>query len=323
MNNKKRFGIELLLVSFFLCSCVKQIEVKLNDYNIALVVNSLITPDSLVTVFVGTTVPILNSEPSYLNNATVLLWENDLFVDTLNNAANGVYKSSIIPKVGGIYKIEVAASNFNTVYAVDTVPEKIIVKDGYYSIIPAINNFNDSYYDYFIEFEDNRQTENFYDVAFIGINYDSFTDSTRINYNFFVAVADPIISSEGDLDYEPITFIFSDELINGQNYILHMRLVPIANSISYAGKLKGLENGEYVLLKSISKNYFEYRKSWIRHYFTQANGQYVSSLSDLIIDDITGLLFAQDPISMTSNIENGYGVFAAYNSSFKNLRLVE
>ncbi len=277
----------------------------------------------MVTVFVSTTLPILESEAAYVNNATVLLWENDRFVDTLNNTANGVYKSAVIPKENGIYTIEVSTPNRNTVYASDTVPEKIIVKDGYYSIIPAIDNFNDSYYDYFIEFEDNAQTKNYYEVAFIGINYDSFMDSTRVNYNFFVAVADPIIYSEGDLDYEPISFIFSNELINGQNYILHMRLTPIANSISYVGKLKGLENGEYVLLKSVSKSYYGYRKSWIRHYFTQANGQYILPLSDLIIDDITGLLFAQDPIAMTSNIENGYGVFAAYNSSFKKLRLVE
>jgi len=63
----------------------------------------------------------------------------------------------------------------------------------------------------------------------------------------------------------------------------------------------------YVELRSVSRAYYLFRKSWIRHTFNRG-----PSFTRFEIDYIYDTRLIGDPVEMYSNIEGGLGIFASY-----------
>ena len=67
-------------------------------------------------------------------------------------------------------------------------------------------------------------------------------------------------------------------------------------------------NGTYFILRSVSRTYYDFRKSWLLHKRTQNQGAFDK-------DPLATLLIG-NPTSVISNVTNGYGILAAYVQDF-------
>ena len=67
----------------------------------------------------------------------------------------------------------------------------------------------------------------------------------------------------------------------------------------------------YGILRTTSRAYYKYRKSWIRH---SNNQQIGNQIEELLFMTLIG-----DPVPMYTNVEGGYGIFAAYNQTYYKL----
>lgn len=103
--------------------------------------------------------------------------------------------------------------------------------------------------------------------------------------------SDPVIKSEGLMDYEPNSILLSDELINGKSYKLKINYAPPFRPDEPNYKL-------IIQLRSVSEQYYKYSKSLSIHKFYQESSIW------------NGM---GTPVPMSSNIEGGYGIFAAYS----------
>lgn len=146
MNNvnkmdKIKYIIILSFVLFFLFSCEKEIHLNLPDYVPKIVMNGILSPDSLIEIGISKSFLYTDttSGKSMLKNALLTLFINGekreslQFVridttsgyDRLSNYYYGVtsvYRSSVIPKTGDKIRIEASADGFSTVWAETTLP---------------------------------------------------------------------------------------------------------------------------------------------------------------------------------------------------------
>lgn len=279
------------LISFFLFSCTKEVDLDIPNLPQKVVVNSLFCPDSVLKVHVSLSTQIKDPTINYVENASCFLYENDILIKTFNTQTNGYYNSFYKPKAGKKYKIEVEVPGFEKVWAETSIP---ILPDsliGRYYLDGVQSNAETLTTSLEITFIDDQTIINYYEPM---QNPFRFQDSKQ---------TDQSILSESDIEFEPLTFYFSDLLFNGTKKVL---------VVNGAGKQVYSFNGtiffdEFYLheFKIVSHEYYNFRKSWTKHLFNQ-NG-------DAHYDDPLTLLFLGDPIEMYSNVTNGYGIFAGYN----------
>ncbi|OUJ67410.1 DUF4249 family protein, partial [Hymenobacter crusticola] len=116
------------------------------------------------------------------------------------------------------------------------------------------------------------------------------------------------LAAEDDRQFNPRSLVFSDQLFNGRAFELR------ASFLSHGYGAGGTRNGQvinptlsgklYLVLRSVSRSYYQYRKSWTRHLYNQGTkGEGY---------DLNQLLFLGDPSPMYSNVAGGYGVVAGY-----------
>lgn len=121
----------ILLFFFTLNSCQPKIEF-INEIDVPkLVVWCILHPDSIPTAYVSQTSPLLSKSVNYkVSNAQVVLFRNDLPIDTFVQIENGTYKSSQKQKIieNNIYSITVFKDGFEKlVTPKDTMPLKPVV----------------------------------------------------------------------------------------------------------------------------------------------------------------------------------------------------
>jgi hypothetical protein len=135
---------------------------------------------------------------------------------------------------------------------------------------------------------------------------------TSIQYFYDFTSSDPILKSEGDFDYNPVTVYFSDNLFNGKKVSLSLQL----NQLGF-GFLDDSCNCIFAELRSVSYSYFQYLKKWTIHLYNQ--GVHLDVRDS---EELREFLFTGEPVNMYTNVQNGYGIFAGYSKSTYNMRKV-
>lgn len=303
--NYKFISIYALILSFIVLgvACEKTIEIDLEDAKIKIVVNSLINPDSTIKVNITRSRHILdNAEISALTDASVKLYEDETFIGDMTHISGGNYQIDYKPQIGKEYKVEVAHEKYDNVQGVTKVLPSIpiIMIDTVTSIDeygnPILNfkvNFSDpvdetNYYLFKIrntyDYEEWDENLIIYDTLYVGPDT-TIIDEDHGGYVSFYRTEDLWINSD-DLIIEEYMWssgvIFSDEIINGENY-------------SFSGEINkwslyGSENNISFELHALSPETFKYYKSVNQHY------------------DTSGDPFAE-PVIVFTNIENGIGIF--------------
>ncbi len=287
------------IITFSFFSCQKELEIEYPDIEPKLVVNCLFTPDSLFIVRVGKLLPLNDSTTTFIvDNAVCEISEDDIFAENLKYTKDGFYISETLkPQVGKVYTLYVIHPDLPNVTATDTVPEPVSVSETYFKHKILYDALDESYFHTInIRFQDNIHINNHYELKLL--TEDSIDDATQIISQSFEKSDDLTIMNTGLLDYHPSSIPFSDKLFNGQNYFLSTYYKLPFESSDGEGNIWYNSHNLIVHFNSISYQYFQYSRKMIMHIRNQES--YIFE-------------WVGNPVEMYSNIENGYGIFAAYN----------
>jgi hypothetical protein len=304
----------IFFIILFLPGCIDQISADLPAPPKVLVMNSIINPDSVFRVQVSRVASTVDSASRLLSSARVYLAAPGQSPELLRNQGRGLYASVNKPVSGIPYLLRAEADDYPLASATDTVPAAVPIREAWYSYPTGTDRNQDFLGTIVVHFDDPALTANFYELIAYQVPYRSL----KRTQDFTLDVrGNAALAAEGDAEFEPASLVFSDKLFNGQAFELRASFMPYARSL--AGTVNGVPvppavSGEvYVVLRSVSRAYYQYRKSWTRHLYNQGTKSLGGSL--------TQLLFLGDPTRMYSNVDMGYGVVVGYAEDTKTLPL--
>lgn len=273
MKVKYLFCIVLLCFT----SCTKEINIDTLGFERKIVVNSLFTPDKPFEFHFSYTIQPNELFPTFTDSIHLWLYENgNVILD--EKFLSNTFSSSYYPKNGCAYGLKVFVQGYDTIFAYDTVPSQVLIRDGSKQLI-SIDKYQTHTYRTTTTFSDPVHVANYYEMFFDGAQYD-----------YENKITDPVLLNEGDVSFYPETYFFSDELFNGKAYSIN-----INRNLDFRTDTK-------VILRNISFPYYMYRKYWTRHSYNQV----------AVDKEIGALIYTSEPQPMYNNIVNGYGVFASY-----------
>jgi hypothetical protein len=296
----KRFTHILIITVLLISSCIKEIEIKTETVEKLPVINCIFSPDSVFKVSVSLPIEITSNTAQYVEDAVIKITsEDNTVINLFYTGSNGIYKSAQKPLSNVLYTLEADINGYETVRASDMIPVPVYIENvEYYHDQDVLNN--DSIPMSNISFVDDGNIENYYDCIGFALNQETGMKEYFNSPYYGEFYPDNVLLNEGDIDYYPSSFFFSDVLFNGSEYTLS---VPIAGGPFYNSNIE---------FRVTSRNYYLFRKYWTRHYYNQSNDHNVGT--GFIDVDFMGILRMSDPIEMFSNIENGYGIFAGYSA---------
>ncbi len=309
--------LSIFVLSVCLFSCEKKLDIDIPDSEKHIVLNGIITNDSLIYVNVTKSKSVLSNEKvKMLDDANVKLFGNDLFIENLTNIGNGVFISSITPEIGVKYKVTADYLNLQSVKSEITLknPEKIISIDTILEIKSYLAEYGDDFTDYSMKFKikikDNVNENNYYFISLMKkepiYNFDQ-QPPVIIGYNdtyLYFDTNDP--SFKGFINSYSLNGmfgkVFSDELFNGSEYIININS-SILNQNSYNNDYSSVTPLLVVRLLTVNQDIYRYITSF--------------NLNQQSEDDP----FSQ-PVQIFSNVEKGLGLFSGYTMDVDTL-LVE
>lgn len=178
----------MLLVGIWvsLQSCVKEIQLDLADHTPKIVMNGIISPDSLIEIGITRSFLFNNyaSDNNLLGNTSLTLFINGqerekmqmARMDTITHrdrfdidytARISIFRSTVRPKIGDRIRIEASADGFDTAWSEITIPSPPVIHRidtaTFVSLKKIINPVNkDFYYPYDSRYISNLKTEEFY-----------------------------------------------------------------------------------------------------------------------------------------------------------------
>lgn len=321
-------ALVLSVISPVFWSCENALEFDGEQMAPLLVMNSLISPDSIFTVQLTKSKFFLKDNSTFdpVNNASVELFVNDTLFERLTFSANGNYSSNYKPRTGDKVRLSAQHSDINTVNAVTDIvkPAQIskidtatLITDkspifsyeygGYGDIIESdtIGYSYNKKMNIIINIDDDVNKKNFYRVSLRIKQY--FDDGRESEGQFFYESEDMVFGSSDETGlfgegYSRSQYNeFSDELFNGKKY--PFKLSTNFTTYIYTNEKKpdnqgGLiwpqivRNELIVQVHSISESYYKYLKT-------------LNSNSNT-------LGFFSEPVQIYSNVKGGIGIFGNY-----------
>jgi hypothetical protein len=317
----------LIVISFLmLVSCVDEIAFKGSETAPRLVVNCIISPDSLIIAHVSQSNSIQKPPKgnNIVTNAVVRLYENSQFIgfltinnqeieqDTALNVAEIYGLAGLKLTAGNLYKLEVEAPGFEPVYAQVAMPKpvEIIRVDTSYVTIRDYWDRHSSVISFTVTFNDPSAEKNYYRLVVkeaIGHtgSWSPGNDYERGYYNVSVEQGisslgsnDLAINPHGRKDDDSFMgsapnkhMAFSDLSFDGKEATVSVYIDRYRQPVFDRKEFSLFE----IELHSISKEYYLYQQSLGQFYYKH--------------DDP----FAE-PVQVFSNIINGHGIFAAYST---------
>jgi len=164
----KRSSYLLIILAISLSACEEVIQINLNSSAPKLVAEGLIEKDSAAWIKLSYTTDYFTTEqPTFVDNATVILTDKSGNSEKLNYHGNGLYKSELLKgKVNEEYRISVDGSGYNyqavtKLFAPSTIHTVSFEKQESKRPGEKTNN-----YDLTIKFSDDPATENYYLIKF-------------------------------------------------------------------------------------------------------------------------------------------------------------
>lgn len=307
----KKFVI-LILLSLGFFACEKTIYIDIPDNGRKLVVNSFFGADSTLQLSLTQSKYILESNVEYekVSNAEINLYEDDNFIEKLQETEDQKYVGNYILKKNKSYKIQLKADGFDESLVESYIPELTNMQK-----IDVYNTKDEEGFEvlgFTIDFTDDSNTENYYFVQVYekviekGTSYSTGADTV---YTYFDKLSlnstDP--SSYNDDWYLDKGLLLDDKLFNGKNYSLKF----FAYNPYYYGMYdefgnpiqpEGVDILFYVYFYTVSKDYYLYYKSLSKHLEAQDE-------------------FFMEPVQVYNNVENGFGIFAGYSVDLDSARI--
>ena len=205
----------IFIFSIFQIGCSKIIEIDIHNTK-ALVLNSILNPDSSFTFRISTTSSLLNNYDTLKENLRLYLYEDDKLIFESVSQTN-LFKTNLKPMQRKKYTVELKSDNFPPIKASDTIPGLVPI-DNAYMIFPAgVDAFGFYIAEACISFTDPLNVTNYYELLIS--SKPGGTNAWHSDYE----TNDRVLMNEGDQDYHPTSFFFSDEMFNGESYTLRIK----------------------------------------------------------------------------------------------------
>ncbi len=297
----------LLGVALALWSCTKDVEIDFPEHKTRLVVNGVINPDSLVAIRISRSVSILDTNDNLVvPNATVTLQDEGFeSISLIYNPSTKKYEDpSYKPKAGHTYHLVVAAPGFDEARASCTVPQPIALTN--VSVKDSARRTEDGYVVNQIKYTLPDPTGNNYylldaqrkyrQVVFRQIGNNLFKYDTVEVFNSLYLFTEYTTYHN---TWETGAVIFDDALFDGKKYD---GLAEYSDFI-YNPSADTTQKELRLYFRNTDAFYYEYQRKLYWHMNNQQGG-----------------LFSGEPVNMPTNVTNGYGIFAAYNQSFTEIK---
>lgn len=312
MERRYIFIINILIIRFkkywylialpVFLSCSEEIVINPPQTQNLPIINSLFCAGDTICISLTASASPFSGMPKIIDDAIVLIYEDDNTADTLDYTENGLYVSDIIAKIGSVYRVEAFCNGHKTCYATDTVPElpvlsgvvfrdsALIDRDGFYISKSelSINSIGTKtgyceikmFARYFEDYGLGGIVEELNNISFSQINN-----------------TDPVILDSEVSFLDNTILLFSNNLFLNESYVLPVYYYDLNNQWDN-------DYSDYdliVSMRAVSANYYKYKCSEVIQNF-DGNGlfQHGNNLSAM-------------PTSLYSNVENGFGIFAAYS----------
>ncbi len=278
----------LLLV--MLCSCAKEIEIDLPNYDSEFVLGGLFNNTDTLCIYIGQTQSLNDTCYNISGNIEAIV-SYDGNTDTLiESDEEGLYTSkSLVPKEGVTYSIVVSGDDKRTVTANNTLSSVINFDINNLQIASKIDNDGEYYSTATLTFSDPDNSEDYYLLGIRDISSVS-TDDIYLWSDDILINGDEFTNES--LDDEAYNLYFSDDLINGETTSINFNF--------YFDE--PFYDDEYlqVYLRHITKEYYNYITTFYLHYSNQQSDIWDGSGS---------------PVNTYTNVDNGYGIFAGYTET--------
>lgn len=271
------------------CSTVTDIDVGLD--NPKYVLNALLTSDSSWHVSLTKSNNIRDNQYYFdsVNDAVVEIYDqNNVLVETLapstSHPYSGQYDGAMKPNEGEQYTIKARVAGEPVLLAGTDIPQTVPIIS--YEI-DSTSESNDNRVQMTISIQDPAGENNYYLIKVLRDMYSIFNgDTVRFKEDAGYELIDP--------SYEENNMLaLNDNLFDGRMHKFDFRIYPSG----WSAETEHLR----VLLLSISQEYY----------------MYLTTID--LQQSVDGDPFAQ-PTPIFSNIENGLGIFAGYNSSVITLK---
>jgi len=303
-----------LLFSLILISCDMEtvIDLDIPPHDPVLVLNGILDTDTNAQLVVSHSVGAFsNTNPSFINNANVMLYKNNQFIDSLYPDTNVIdveyfneytvsylpmyyYKSDYIPEKDANYRIEVSHSDYNPISAETSIPNDITLYN-----IDIDTTSSEEKIGFTFSFDDDANEQNYYRLKLFSSCIKSWYDASgnliegeRFRGDAWFFSNDP--SFPRGVPFEGYTFegssvVFTDALFNGQQKTITL---DVESELKYA-------DCDTVIIRFST--------------FSNDTYSYYNSLGEHSDKGELGL-FGGEVIPVYSNVENGLGVLISTNS---------
>lgn len=306
----------IIVFLFVFASCDSVVEFNAKQSSSYLVLNSIVTSNDTVAVQVNLSRFFLSNKQdfTFINDAEVELYVNDVFVGKLKSWGKGTYSSSYLPKCGDLIKLLVKTPNNGTAYAVNRIPDAIKVESSLHDSL-YIETYQYDQNDYYSGYEelkvkssfvlvDDASQHNYYQIfskAFVfykdNDTIKNMIKSDVVANSLYIRILTPVESGNvdvfGSAGYS--SNYFKDELFNGKSYTIKFDNI-IQNYYHLDSLAKYVDSIRIeTTVESLSDDYYKF----------------LLTKDKSLVND----MFAE-PVQIKSNVVGGIGILGT-NSSYK------
>lgn len=278
-----------IILSLFVFSCSKEVEIDWQNDSQKYVIGCLFTSDETMKLFAFKTSYVLDDTTFFADGLDVEIYKNETLAWSGSGTGQGEYPIPVYAEADTKFKIILKDKNGLTISAEDNIPRNVLIDKATYLFPVYEDIYGSKFGKVSLSFQDEAKDKNFYELVIL--NKDS-----SINQSFNITSSVITLNNESDPN-SPGTILFTDELFNGQQLDLNIFVNSYDEPI--------------IVLKNVSCNYYEYRKSLETHFYNQ----------NVDRENIYEL-FKGDPIELYSNVTNGLGIFAGYTQAIKECTLI-
>ena len=278
---------KLTLISFLflLVGCELIVDIDVPFPKAQLTINSFFHADSLWVASLSENQSILDVSPrKRIEHGQIVLYHNEIPIDTLEHIFNGVYRSDNGKPIPGLeYEIRAMAEGYLSVRGRSHIPLPATITNVELIETTTPEGFPETTVR--VTFTDDSQATNFYQIFleseldFIDPTGEVQTGRNRLG----IWSDDPIVQNNGDIDYDGI--FLKDIVFNGGEGVISFKTT--GSNMQYFQNI-------IVTLRTLSEDYYNYK----------ITGSLQQNTSDNP--------FAQ-PVNVHDNIDDGFGIFAGYS----------
>lgn len=269
-------------------SCRDLVDTDIADFGQVPVLNSIIIDGAPIEAHVSIASSLDTMQLEGIGNATVDLFEDNVFVGTMQYSGDGWFSSNHLAEAGKSYGLRLNIEGIGTVKANCAIPEPLGLLSFEHIPIAGKNDEGLTYPAISFTFENNPDEERYFEARIRLFKEENYERNAYLGN-----ITDPVLLNEG----LPL-LLFSNELMNEAEYTMTINYETGHSTSTSSGNMITVLSPLILELRSVSKEYYVFA----RQKYLYDTGRFPEFG-----------LNAQTAFPLYSNVEGGYGIVASYS----------